>query len=71
MHRVPGHPTRDYHRRRGRPSNRTAPQETAVFMKESGLLSAGYNYLTLGGIGYANNSGPGGTITRNATGFIQ
>ena len=55
---------------------------TATFMKESGLLTAGYNYVTLGGIGYANGStfptgshswgpdGPG-NITRNATGFLE
>ena len=31
-------------------------RETAAFMKESGLLAAGYTYVTLGGIGYANGS---------------
>eukprot|EP00729_Bicosta_minor_P024751 gene24751-19074_t len=30
--------------------------ETATFMKEKGFLDAGYNYITLGGIGYLNNS---------------
>ena len=51
-------------------------------MKESGLLAAGYNYVTLGGIGYANGStypdgqhgwpsGTKGAITRNASGFLQ
>ena len=57
-------------------------RDTAKFMKDSGLLDAGYIYITLGGIGYANGStypsgahswGPGGAgnITRNATGFLQ
>ena len=36
-------------------------------MKDRGFLSAGYTYITLGGIGYANNSQPGGNITRNST----
>ncbi len=57
-------------------------RDTAAFMKESGLLAAGYTYVTLGGIGYANGStypagqqhwgpmGPG-NISRNATGFLQ
>jgi hypothetical protein len=56
--------------------------DTAKFMKSSGLLAAGYNYVTLGGIGYAEGAtwnstqhgwgplGPG-NITRNATGFLQ
>ena len=30
--------------------------ETATFMKDSGLLAAGYDLVTLGGIGYANGS---------------
>ena len=45
--------------------------ETAAFMRQSGLLAAGYKYITLGGIGYANGSEAGGTITRNATGHLQ
>ena len=49
--------------------------ETSTFMKEKGLLSAGYNYMTLGGIGYANGSNcqpvSSCNITRNATGFLQ
>lgn len=56
--------------------------DTAKFMKSSGLLAAGYNYVTLGGIGYAEGAtwndtqhgwGPAGpgNITRNATGFLQ
>lgn len=56
--------------------------ETAKFMKSSGLLDAGYEYVTLGGIGYAEGAtwndtqhgwGPAGpgNITRNATGFLQ
>ena len=56
--------------------------ETARFMKQSGLLAAGYDLVTLGGIGYANGStfpagqsgwGPGGpgNITRNASGYLQ
>ena len=51
-------------------------------MKESGLLAAGYNYITLGGIGYAQGGtwapgahgwGPAGkgNITRNASGHLQ
>ena len=51
-------------------------------MKEVGFLAAGYKYVTLGGIGYANGStfpdsqsgwGPAGpgNITRNATGFLE
>jgi hypothetical protein len=56
--------------------------ETAKFMKSSGLLAAGYDLITLGGIGYANGStwnssehgwgplGPG-NITRNASGYLQ
>ena len=47
-----------------------------------GLLAAGYDLVTLGGIGYANGStfpdgqqgwGPGGpgNITRNASGHLQ
>ena len=55
--------------------------DTARFMKSSGLLDAGYTYVTLGGIGYANGStwpdgqqgwGPAGpgNITRNASGFL-
>ena len=55
--------------------------ETATFMKDSGLLAAGYDLVTLGGIGYANGStwpdgqqgwGPAGpgNITRNASGFL-
>ena len=31
-------------------------RDTAKFMKDSGLQAAGYNYITLGGIGYANGS---------------
>ena len=31
-------------------------RETASCMKDSGLLAAGYTYVTLGGIGYANGS---------------
>jgi hypothetical protein len=46
-------------------------RETAAFMRESGLLAAGYEYVTLGGIGYANGSTPGGNITRNASGHLQ
>jgi hypothetical protein len=56
--------------------------ETAQFMKESGLLAAGYTYITLGGIGYAQGGtwapgahgwGPAGkgNITRNASGHLQ
>ena len=56
--------------------------ETAQFMKSSGLLDAGYDLVTLGGIGYANGStfpdsasgwGPAGpgNITRNASGHLQ
>ena len=56
--------------------------ETATFLKKSGLLAAGYDLVTLGGIGYANGStwnsseqgwpgGIPGNITRNATGFLQ
>ena len=49
--------------------------ETAAFMKEKGFLAAGYNYMTLGGIGYANGStcqpASSCNITRNATGFLQ
>ena len=36
-------------------------------MKDRGFQEAGYTYITLGGIGYANNSQPGGNITRNST----
>ena len=56
-------------------------RETATFMKQSGLLAAGYNYVTLGGIGYANGStNPAASkghgriqtnITRNGTGYLQ
>jgi hypothetical protein len=56
-------------------------RETAAFMKESGLLAAGYTYVTLGGIGYANGStSPAASkghghiktnISRNATGYLQ
>lgn len=56
--------------------------DTAKFMKSSGLLAAGYHYVTLGGIGYAEGAtwnasqhgwGPAGpgNITRNSTGFLQ
>merc|ERR1719272_555695 len=45
--------------------------DTARFMKDNGFLAAGYNYITLGGIGYLNNSAPGGNITRNASGYFQ
>ena len=49
--------------------------ETSKFMKEKGFLAAGYNYMTLGGIGYANGSTcqpvSACNITRNATGFLQ
>lgn len=44
------------------------PSFSSAFMKEKGFLDAGYNYITLGGIGYLNNSAPGGNITRNASG---
>ena len=40
-------------------------------MRDKGFLQAGYNYITLGGIGYAAGATPGGNITRNATGFLQ
>ena len=46
-------------------------RETAQFMRDSGLLAAGFEYVTLGGIGYANGSSPGGNITRNASGHLQ
>ena len=47
-------------------------RETAEFMRTSGLLAAGYEYVTLGGIGYANGSTvPKGNITRNASGHLQ
>eukprot|EP00947_MAST-08B_sp_MAST-8B-sp1_P005045 g5045.t1 len=45
-------------------------RETAQFMKDKGFLAAGYEYVTLGGIGYANGSTPGGNITRNASGYL-
>lgn len=50
-------------------------------MKESGLLNAGYNYITLGGMGFAENGDPQSVpgfphipplnITRNASGYLQ
>ena len=44
-------------------------------MVDKGFLAAGYNYMTLGGIGYANGSTctpvSDCNITRNATGFLQ
>lgn len=43
----------------------------ADFLASSGLQAAGYEYITMGGIGYANNSQPGGNITRNATGYLM
>jgi hypothetical protein len=49
--------------------------ETSKFMKDKGFLAAGYNYMTLGGIGYANGSTckpvSSCNITRNSTGFLQ
>eukprot|EP00039_Didymoeca_costata_P021632 m.345013 g.345013 ORF g.345013 m.345013 type:complete len:671 (+) comp25672_c0_seq1:63-2075(+) len=45
-------------------------RSVAQFMKDSGLQQAGYNFITLGGIGYANSSGPGQNITRNASGYL-
>ena len=57
-------------------------KDTATFMKSSGLLAAGYDFVTLGGIGFAEGAtwnssehgwgplGPG-NITRNATGYLQ
>jgi alpha-galactosidase len=49
--------------------------ETSKFMKDQGFLDAGYNYMTLGGIGYANGSTcqpvSACNITRNSTGFLQ
>jgi hypothetical protein len=48
--------------------------QTSKFMKDKGFLAAGYNYMTLGGIGYANGSTcqPASlcNITRNATGLL-
>ena len=38
---------------------------------DEGFLSAGYTYITLGGIGYAEGATPGGNITRNASGHLQ
>jgi hypothetical protein len=50
-------------------------------MKDSGLLAAGYNYITLGGMGFAENGDPQAVpgfpkiprqnISRNASGFLQ
>jgi hypothetical protein len=44
-------------------------------MKDKGFLAAGFDYMTLGGIGYANGSTckpvSSCNITRNATGFLQ
>jgi hypothetical protein len=51
--------------------NASTFRETALFMRDSGLLAAGYEFVTLGGIGYANGSSPGGNISRNATGHLQ
>ena len=51
--------------------NASVFRETAKFMRDKGFLQAGYNYITLGGIGYAAGATPGGNITRNATGFLQ
>ena len=49
--------------------------ETSKFMTEKGFSAASYNYMTLGGIGYANGSTcqsvSACNITRNATGFLQ
>ena len=51
--------------------NASLMRGVADFLASSGLQAAGYEYITMGGIGYANNSQPGGNITRNATGYLQ
>ena len=38
--------------------------DTAKFMQSSGLQAAGYSYVTLGGIGYANGSNSGRNYIR-------
>lgn len=55
--------------------------EVAHFLKDSGLLAAGFDYLTLGGMAYAEHGDPQSVpgfpnipqqnITRNATGHLQ
>ena len=50
-------------------------------LQDSGLLAAGYTYITLGGMGFAENGDPEAVpgypniprqnITRNATGHLQ
>ena len=51
--------------------NASVFRETAKFMRDKGFLQAGYNYITLGGIGYAAGATPGGNITRNAYALIS
>jgi hypothetical protein len=61
--------------------NASLTLEVAHFLKDSGLLAAGFEYLTLGGMGYAEHGDPQivpgfpnipkQNITRNATGHLQ
>jgi hypothetical protein len=61
--------------------NATVVIELAHFMKDGGLLAAGYNFITLGGMGFAENGDPQAVpgfpkiprqnITRNVTGYLQ
>ena len=61
--------------------NASLTLEIAHFIKDSGLLAAGYEYLTLGGMAYAEHGDPEQVpgfpaipkqnITRNASGHLQ
>ena len=65
----------------GNSFNASLTIEVAHFMRDSGLLAAGYNYITLGGMGYAENGDPEAVpgypnipkqnITRNVSGYLQ
>jgi hypothetical protein len=61
--------------------NASLAREVAHFLKDSGLLAAGFEYITLGGMGFAEHGDPQEVpgfpnippqnITRNATGHLQ
>ena len=65
----------------GNDFNASLTLEIAHFLKDSGLLAAGFEYLTLGGMGFAEHGDPKAVpgfpnipkqnITRNASGHLQ
>ena len=65
----------------GNAFNASLTLEIAHFLKDTGLLAAGFEYLTLGGMGFAEHGDPQAVpgfpnipkqnITRNASGHLQ